>query len=357
MPSYIVALVTLAISLSAPASFAACLDTDSAHPECRLPKGDAWCAKQTEHHSHAYRGECLEDAANIDLEGRAPFNWFALEDLDQGLRERIDMGSFDHPDQVGFALIRLGEETPADQSDALLVYRFHGAWCGSGGCDLRIYSTRPGQVSEPLISISAGGGPGPQGILQTGLTLGEHYHKGMRNLLINQSIIWSWNGKEYTIDPATQSTLTMAVPAADGYGANYRFSGGQAHTDLVPTALLTLEDPPGVTFLMSCYSKEDAKNMLILEIVANPFAPKTPAQLRPLKNPGLDDVLACRLCFQGDCKDTTLAVDDMSGNFTQQVSTGSPPDDARLEITLDCDAIRMTWTGRNMIPALCALGE
>lgn len=357
MPNHILALATLAISLGAPASFAACLDTDSTHPECRFPQGDAWCAKRSENHPHAYLGECLEDAANIDLEGRAPFNWLGLEDLDQGLRERIDLGSFDDPDKVGFALIRLGEETPADETDALLVYRFDRGWCGSAGCNLRIFSTQPGKGSKPLLSISAGGGAGPHGTLQTGLTLGERYHKGMRNLLYSQSVIWSWDGKEYTIDPATQSTLTSPMPAADGYGANYRFSGGQAHTDLVPTAALTLEDPPGVTFLLSCYSKEDAKNMIFLEIMANPFAPQTPAQLQPLKNPELDDELACKLCFQGDCKDTTLGVDDMSGNFSMQLSTGSIPEDARLDITLDCDAIRMTWTGRNMLPALCALGE
>jgi len=130
----------LAVSLAAPAGFAACLDTDSEHPECRFPKGDAWCAKRTEQRPHAYLGECLEDASKMDLEGRAPFNWFGLAELDDGLRERIDLGAFDQPDQVGFALIRLGEDTPADATDALLVYRFDRAWCGSGGCDLRIYS-------------------------------------------------------------------------------------------------------------------------------------------------------------------------------------------------------------------------
>ncbi|MBK5968570.1 MULTISPECIES: hypothetical protein [Thiorhodovibrio] len=81
---------------------------------------------------------------------------------------------------------------------------------------MRIYSTQPGQGSRPLLSISASGGAGEHGILQTGLTLDEHYHQGRRNLLINQSVIWSWNGKEYTIDPATQSTLTSPMPAADG---------------------------------------------------------------------------------------------------------------------------------------------
>ncbi|MBK5968571.1 hypothetical protein [Thiorhodovibrio litoralis] len=86
----------------------------------------------------------------------------------------------------------------------------------------------------------------------------------------------------------------------------------------MPAAGLTLEDPPGASFQVCCYSKENERNIILLEILVNPYAPTTPGQLAPFKNPKLDDELACKLCFQGECEDTTLGVSDMSGNFSKQ---------------------------------------
>ncbi|WPL19361.1 hypothetical protein Thiowin_04478 [Thiorhodovibrio winogradskyi] len=359
MPNLISVIVALAISLGASDSFAACLGSASVHPECRYPKGDGWCATHANDRHYAYAGKCLEDSGKMNLEGRAPFNWFGFAELGGALRGHIDLGTFDNPDEVGFALIRLGENTPAGETDALLVYRFDRMWCGMAGCDLRIFSTHPDRRSKPLFSVSAGGGRGESGTLQTGLTLGESHRNGMRNLLIDRSVIWSWNGQEYTIEPATRGTFTGAVPApaAAGYGSNYTFWGEKASTDMLPTAALTVENPPGVTFLVSCFFNAHEKYMISLEVAVNQNAEKTPAVLEPWKSPELDEEMACNLCFQGDCEDTKLEMNAMTGNFTKELSFGRVPEEARLDIALACDAISMTWTGNNMLPALCNIGD
>jgi hypothetical protein len=79
------------------------------------------------------------------------------------------------------------------------VYNFNSINCGTAGCALTIFLHSPEGVMKEAFSVKTDGGIDEDGSFYIGLSLGEGYTNGMRNLRFYDSVTWVWDGQTYEL--------------------------------------------------------------------------------------------------------------------------------------------------------------
>ena len=140
-----------------------------------------------------------EEAAAETAAAEESINWMKWDEVDKQHKHFVSLSEEESVHNVLVALVRLRKLTPSDETDSVMVYDFNSAYCGSGGCQLSIFSDSSDGSREAIFSVSTGSGRDEQGNVYVGVSLGNDYTNGMRNLRFEESVTWVWDGTTYQL--------------------------------------------------------------------------------------------------------------------------------------------------------------
>lgn len=118
-------------------------------------------------------------------------DWNSVEESPNAVRNLIELYEGESLGKYRIALVKLDQKSN-EEWDSVLTYNANSTSCGTAGCSLDVYFYGAGGEPRNVLSIQTG-----SGLDSIGVKLGSNFTDGMRNLVINDSVTWTWNGAGY----------------------------------------------------------------------------------------------------------------------------------------------------------------